>query len=54
MSYLPTWDEKANYAEFDEEEEMLFVAYIKTNDTLEMKEKSFDSCCINHICGNKD
>ena len=27
---FPTWDEKANYAEFDEEEEMLFMVHIET------------------------
>jgi hypothetical protein len=50
---FPTWDEKANYAEFDEEEEMLFVVHIEMKDTLE-KVWPFDSCRIYHIYGNKD
>ncbi|GAU43011.1 hypothetical protein TSUD_28300 [Trifolium subterraneum] len=49
----PTWGENANYAEFNDEEEMLLMA--KTN-CEEMKEEIWflDSGCSNHMIGNKD
>jgi hypothetical protein len=50
----PSWEENANYAEFDDQEEVLLMAQ-GSNGTTEKKEVWFlDSGCSNHMVGNKD
>lgn len=48
----PTWDKLANYAELDEQEEMLLMSYVE--DIARREEIWFlDSGCSNHMCGDK-
>lgn len=48
----PKWENNANYAEFDEAEEMVLMAHAE----IERKEKVWflDSGCSNHMCGEKE
>ncbi|PRQ17740.1 putative RNA-directed DNA polymerase [Rosa chinensis] len=49
----PEWEKGANYAELDEKEEMLLMAYVELNNS-KMEEVWFlDSGCSNHMSGNK-
>lgn len=50
----PSWDEKANYAEFDEHEQLLLMAHTEEGDSLKKKAWFLDSGCSNHMCGNKE
>ena len=34
----PQWDRKMNYAEFDDEEEMLLMAFVETNNAKKEEE----------------
>ncbi|PNY01730.1 copia-type polyprotein, partial [Trifolium pratense] len=52
QSDCPNWGENANYAEFDDEEEMLLMA--KTNDDAKSENWFLDSGCSYHMAGNKD
>ncbi|MCH80374.1 copia-type polyprotein, partial [Trifolium medium] len=49
----PSWEDNANYAEFDDEEETLLMA--KTEGRSEAREEVWylDSGCSNHMIGNK-
>ncbi|CAJ2655081.1 unnamed protein product [Trifolium pratense] len=53
QSDCPAWDEKANYAEFDEGEEMLLMAHSEKG-SYDKKVWFLDSGCRNHMCGTKD
>lgn len=48
----PSLDEKANYAEFDEEELLLMA--ITQEESSNSKKVWFLDCCSNHICGYKE
>ncbi|KAK2442749.1 putative mitochondrial protein [Trifolium repens] len=54
QSECPAWDEKANYAEFDDGEEMLLMAHTSEKGSCNKKVWFLDSGCSNHMCGNKD
>lgn len=49
----PTWDKQANYAELDEQEEMLLMAYVEDVGASREEIWFLDSGCSNHMCGNK-
>jgi hypothetical protein len=53
QSECPTWGDNANYAEFNDEEEMLLMA---TTNYEDVKEENWflDSGYINHMVGNID
>lgn len=44
-------DKKANYVEVDEDEEMLLMAFVETNNTKREEMWYLDSECSNHMCG---
>jgi len=51
----PNWDnEKANYAEFGEDEEILLMALTDETNLYAKKTWFLDSGCSNHMCGIKD
>ncbi|KAL2524194.1 Retrovirus-related Pol polyprotein from transposon TNT 1-94 [Abeliophyllum distichum] len=50
----PTWDKEANYAELDDEEEMLLMSYVEMHETNRENAWFLDSGCSNHMCGDKD
>jgi hypothetical protein len=54
QSECPNWEDNANYAELDYEEETLLMA--KTEQGNEVKEEAWylDPGCSNHMIGNKD
>ncbi|KAJ1382916.1 Retrovirus-related Pol polyprotein from transposon TNT 1-94 [Sesbania bispinosa] len=51
----PLWDNEVNYAEFDEEEEILLMSYVDLPQNHVEKEEAWflDSGCSNHMCGDK-
>ena len=51
----PKWEEKANYAELEEEEEILLMSFMEPNQSDEEVEDVWflDSGCSNHMCANK-
>ncbi|KAM7502462.1 hypothetical protein LguiB_001366 [Lonicera macranthoides] len=49
----PLWNKKANYAEIDEEDEMLLIAYVEAKNSKAEEIWFLDSGCSNHMCGNK-
>lgn len=49
----PSWNKKANYAEIDEEEEMLLMAFVETNNAKREEVWFLDSGCSNHMCGKR-
>lgn len=48
-----TRDKKANYVEVDEDEEMLLMAFVETNNTKREEMWYLDSECSNHMCGKR-
>lgn len=50
----PNSDENANYAEYDDEEEMLLMAIEEEKGVPKEKVWFLDSGCSNHMCGNKE
>lgn len=46
-------DKEANYAEFNEEEELLLMAYEEEKETKKRNVWILDSGCSNHMCGDK-
>lgn len=50
----PNWEENANYAENDDEEEMLLMAFEDKRGVSKENVWFLDSGCSNHMCGNKD
>ncbi|KAK9931772.1 hypothetical protein M0R45_019036 [Rubus argutus] len=49
----PTWGKEANYAEVDEQEEMLLMAYVEMNGAKREHLWFLDSRCSNHMCGDR-
>eukprot|EP00257_Ricinus_communis_P022462 XP_015582191.1 uncharacterized protein LOC107262222 [Ricinus communis] len=49
----PSWDKEANYVEFNEEEEMLLMAYVELYQAKREDAWFLDSGCSNHMCGDK-
>ena len=49
----PSWEKSENYAEFDEEEEMLLMSYIEVNNSKREDVWFLDLGCSNHMCGNR-
>nr|KYP66582.1 Retrovirus-related Pol polyprotein from transposon TNT 1-94 [Cajanus cajan] len=51
----PLWDKEVNYAEFDEEEEILLMSYddLPQNNSEQEEAWFLDSGCSNHMCGDK-
>ncbi|XP_024200681.1 uncharacterized protein LOC112204028 [Rosa chinensis] len=47
------WEKGANYAEFDEEEEMLLMSYVELHNSKREEVWFLDSGCSNHMSGNK-
>lgn len=50
----PQWEGGANYAELDESEEMLLMAYADFNDDKNKEAWFLDSGCSNHMSGSKE
>lgn len=50
----PEWEKKVNYAELEEEEELLLMAYRQLNKTNREDVWFLDSGCSNHMTGNKE
>jgi hypothetical protein len=50
----PSWEKGAHYAEMDEEEELLLMAYVQDKKTSKEEVWFLDSGCSNHMSGNKD
>lgn len=50
----PSWEKGANYAELDEEEELLLMAYVEDKNAKREGVWFLDSGCSNHMSGNKD
>ncbi|BBH07042.1 ADP glucose pyrophosphorylase large subunit 1 [Prunus dulcis] len=50
----PSWEKGANYAEWDEEEELLLMAYIEDKNAKREGVWFLDSGCSNHMSGSKD
>lgn len=52
----PTWDKEdkeANYAELNEEEEMLLMSYVELHEARREDAWFLDSGCSNHMCGDR-
>lgn len=49
----PSWDKEAHYAELDEEEELLLMAYVEMHEAKREDAWFLDSGCSNHMCGDK-
>jgi RNase H-fold protein (predicted Holliday junction resolvase) len=49
----PKWNKETNYAELDDEEELLLMALVEGNDAKRNDAWFLDSGCSNHMCGNK-
>ena len=50
----PNWEDKANFAEYEEEEELLLMAHTHEEENSVKKVWFLDSGCSNHMCGHKD
>ena len=51
----PNWEQKANYAEFEEkEEELLLMSYVEKKHGEKEEVWFLDSGCSNHMSGNKE
>lgn len=49
----PQWNKEANYAELDEEEELILMAVVQENEATRQDAWFLDSGCSNHMCGDK-
>ena len=49
----PSRNGEANYAELDEKEEMLLMAYVELYDAKREDAWFLDSGCSNHMCGDQ-
>lgn len=49
----PSWNKRVNYAELDEEEEMLLMSHVELNNSNQEGVWFLDSGCSNHMSGNK-
>ncbi|PRQ38021.1 putative RNA-directed DNA polymerase [Rosa chinensis] len=50
----PSWEKRVNYAELEEEDELLLMAHVERNDSKPEDVWFLDSGCSNHMCCNKD
>lgn len=50
----PSWEKGANYAELDEEEELLLMSYVELNQAKREEVWFLDSGCSNHMTGNRE
>ena len=50
----PDWEKKANYAELEEEEELLLMSYEELHQTKRKEARFFDLGCNNQMTGNKE
>ena len=48
-----TWSKEANYAEFNQKDEVLLMAYIEQHELRRKDAWFIDSWCSNHMCGDK-
>lgn len=53
QSSLVVHKNEANYAETDEQEELLLMAHVEEKQSVRNDAWFLDSGCTNHICGNK-
>jgi transposase InsO family protein len=53
QSECPSWEKAANYAELDEEDELLLMSYVELNNSKREDVWFLDSGCSNHMCGKK-
>ncbi|XP_024172399.1 uncharacterized protein LOC112178493 [Rosa chinensis] len=49
----PKWNREANYAQLDEEEELMLMAYVEKHDAKRSDAWFIDLGCSNHMCGNR-
>jgi transposase InsO family protein len=49
----PSWEKTANYAELNEEDEMLLMSYVELHNSTREEVWFLDSGCNNHMSGNK-
>lgn len=49
----PSWDKDVNFAEFDEEEELLLMSYVEMANANNEEAWFLDSGCSNHMTGDK-
>ncbi|KAL5543912.1 hypothetical protein UlMin_007696 [Ulmus minor] len=49
----PSWNKEANYAELDEEEEMLLMSYVELYEAKRDDAWFLDSGCSNHMCSDR-
>lgn len=49
----PSWNKEANYAELEEEDEMLLMSYVQLHDAKRKCVWFLDSGCSNHMCGDQ-
>ncbi|XP_050378459.1 uncharacterized protein LOC126795736 [Argentina anserina] len=49
----PSWEKRVNYAELDEDEELLLMSYVEMNNYNREGVWFLDSGCSNHMSGNK-
>lgn len=49
----PKWNKEANYAELEEDEELLLMAYVEEKEAKRSDAWFLDSGCSNHMCGGK-
>ena len=50
----PQWEKEANYAELEDEEEILLMSYVELNQSRREDVWFLDSGCSNHMCANKE
>lgn len=53
QSECPTWDSTAQYAELDEKEELLLMAFVEENGSQRDRVWFLDSGCSNHMTGDR-
>ena len=49
----PSWTKEINYANLDEEDEMLLMAFVEENNAERREAWFLDSGCSNHMCGDR-
>lgn len=49
----PKWNKEANYAELEEEDELLLMSYVELHEAKRSDAWFIDSGCSNHMCGNQ-
>ncbi|KAK7377339.1 hypothetical protein VNO80_02762 [Phaseolus coccineus] len=54
VNECPEWEKKANYAELEEEEELLLMSYLEKHQANREEVWFLDSGCSNHMTGCKD